>query len=249
MANLQIKLGEAKLVTKRLVAEAGAARQSWALFEGLRGRDNQHRKAMLIGATHLCLNGPLNGLSSALGRDTMLTLMRMTDPPGDDKLTLCRLSKLLECNDLKKDRIEVARNWIPASPAEFVDADAARCAAAMKAITDLVPPLWSVPPSNRSIYDLRIKLKPVRDAVLAHSIDTAGVIMPGNNDILIFLRVVSEVVEFAQLVFLDSAISWKRDFEIRLREATALWDLCQDGVERGSVLGSQNSLGSDAQEK
>lgn len=236
MSKVAKQLAEAKRVTVRLMAEAGTARQSWALFEGLNGRDDQHRAVLVEGAMSLGLQRPLNGLVNALTRDTLLTLLRMTDPPGDDKLTLCRLSKLLSNQELIEERIADARDWIPGSPGELADQDAATCASAIKFITDLVPPLWGKSaPTDPRLFNLRSKLRPVRDKVLAHSIDTTEVIMPVVEDMRQFLDLGGKLVSKAQLVFRGSWMSEQADFGSRLIEATELWDRAQMGfANRGS---------------
>ncbi len=234
MKELNQRLTEAERVTNRLAVEAGAARQSWALFEGLNGRDQRHRGGLHAAVNSLGLSRPFNGIVNALQRDALLTLMRMTDPPGrdNDSLTLCRISKLLEAPDLRDDRRESARNWVPNSPEQFADADAAQCAVAMKAITDLVPPQWTkTPPLDSRLHYLRTKLKPIRDSVLAHSIDTRGLSMPTVNDIREFLQVVGEAVEQSQLVFRGSSASWNDDY--RLSKPLARSDRTLGLVPRG----------------
>ena len=100
-----------------------------------------------------------------------------------------------------------------------------------------MPSKWDAkkPPTDPRLFDLRTKLRDVRDHVLAHSVDTKGIVMPHRVEMLIFLELVSELVKKAQLLFRGSAGSWKQDFNRRLREATEFWDHCEEGLARAAI--------------
>lgn len=231
MSEVEDDLAEAKRVTDRLITEIRSARKSMALFEALNGIDETRRAKFHKAANDRGLGSQIHGVVNALIRDVLQTLLRMTDQPSIDNLTLCRLSKLLTNSDLRQEREDDARNWIPDSPKELEEADAARQVAAMKFITDLVPPRWndSSLPSERRLCDLRKKMKQIRDSILAHSRDINNVPLPAYNEIREFLSLVSEIVDKAQLVFRGAAVSWKTEFDRRLQEANEFWDICQQG--------------------
>jgi hypothetical protein len=222
--DLAARLEEAKCITKRLAAEGHTARRSWTLFEGLNGTNINHRAALHREINKLALGGPMQGIVDVLVRDTLLALFRMTDPPGQksERLTLCRLSQLLAEQDLRSDRETEARGWIAG--------DAAMAIKAMNFITDLVPPSWTKAPTDPRLFNLRENLKPLRDSMLAHALDTSGTTPPIVNEVRELLELVSAAVQNAQLVFLGSAASWENDYKGRLKETTELWDLFQAGL-------------------
>ena len=218
-------------ITKRLVGEAGSARQSWSIFEAFNGADEQSRSTLLDGVNRLCLQRTVHGFLHALARDTIMTLMRITDQPGQDNLVLCKLSALLRDPDTAAKCVGASLFSNPNLPAEFARANAEGCRSAIKALTDLVPAKWDEksPPVDRRLYDHREKMRPIRDKILAHSGDSEAIAMPVINEIREFLALTSQLVQHAELIFSGSAPNWSSDLKIRLREATEFWDVCQTG--------------------
>lgn len=240
MSELDETLSKARRITERVILETGAARRSWALFEALNGESDTEREPMRKAITRLGLGLALNGVAMALVRDTIATLFRLTDASKTDRLTVCRISHLLSDSSLVDRLVEDARNWIPDSPKEFSDADGERCAEAISSIQSLCPPIWDKDnlPTDPRLFDLREKLRPVRDRLLSHSMDTGQVTMPVRDEVSDFLAIVSDVADSARLVFLGAAGSGKDDFDGRYREATELWDYLQSGlVETNAQLG------------
>jgi hypothetical protein len=166
----------------------------------------------------------------ALVRDTLMSLFRVTDAPGADRLTFCRLSRLLEIEALWENRKEAARNWIASSYPELREKDASTCTASMQAIVDAVPTLWkeNAPPVDRRLFDLRTRLAHLRKGTLAHALGEAD----GNvaiGDIRNFMNVTSELAQHAELVFMGVAPSWQAEWCIGLKDANEFWDCCQKG--------------------
>jgi AbiU2 len=240
MSDVTAKVEEGRRTTDRVVGEILAARKSWALFESFNGKDDAARAQLRASVSALGLVTCANGIAMALVRDTLLALFRISDAPGSDKLTLCRLSRSLQDPGVVARLEQDARRWsarmTPYSQ-KFADEDAATCRRAISLITTIVPPKWDAnsPPSDPRLFNLRTKLKDVRDHVIAHSVDTSGVMFPHRNDIMEFLDLASELVEKAQLVFRGTSAQWEDDFKSRLKEATVFWDCCQQGLAAGST--------------
>lgn len=217
-------------LTKRLVQEMGSARQSWSIFEAINGPDDESREALRDGVNHLGLQRTFLGLVHALVRDTILTLMRVTDTSASDTFTLCKISALLRAPGAEANFVEASLFDHPDLPAEVAQSYAASCGEAVKFLTDLVPNKWTdMPPLDTRLYVHRGKMRPIRDKILAHAGDSEAVAMPVANEIREFLALTSQLVQSSQLIFLGSAADWSNDLEIRQREAMEFWDVCETG--------------------
>jgi hypothetical protein len=179
-------VAEGRRCTERVLVEVAAARKALALFEGLNGNDDAARAPLRDSVSHLGLSTCANGVAMALVRDTLLILFRVTDPPDRDRLTLCRISWALQDQAVVASLVQDARGWSANLSHSFADQDAATCVAAIDFIKNLVPPKWDAksPPPGPRLFNLRTKLKDVRNHVIAHSMDVAGVVMPHRNDII-----------------------------------------------------------------
>ena len=231
MTALSTLLGRAQQTTTRVCSELRNTQLVWANFEAIYGIEGAPRDQFAERVYSLGLGNTLHSLRIALVRDTLMSLFRVTDPPNTDRLTFCRLSRLLGDEALRENRKEAARNWIASSYPELREKDALTCASSMQAITDAVPPLWnkSAPPVDSRLFDLRTKLGPLRKGSLAHALDKSD----GNvaiGEIRSFIKVTSELAQHAELVLTEAAPSWDLGWRIRLKEANEFWDCCQKGL-------------------
>ena len=185
MSDVIAKLEEGRRTTDRVVVEILAARKSWALFEAFNGKDDAARAQLRVSVSALGVVTCANGIAMALVRDTLLALFRVSDAPGSDKLTLCRLSRALQDPGVVASLEQDARQWsarITPYSQKFAEKDAATCRRAISLITSTVPPKWDAnsPPSDPRLFNLRTKLKDVRDHVIAHSVGFFG-LMAGHQ--------------------------------------------------------------------
>lgn len=231
MSDLNAKLAEGVATTKRVCAEAHAARQSWALFSTLNGENSQEREPLREATRKLGLGRTLNFIEMTFVREAILALFRLSDPAQKDRLTLVRLSKLLDDKELVENRLNAAAAWIPNSPEKLAELDRRRCGDAIALIRNCVIE-WKkdCQPSDDRLYKFRCKLRPIRDKILAHAIAAHDVQKTTRDDLSGFLAIASELASAAQLIFLDGALSWKDDLKNRRKEAAELWDYLRDGI-------------------
>ena len=134
--------------TERAIVEIAAARKAWAIFEALNGREDADRVTLRDSVKKLGLSTSANAIAKALVRDTLLTLFRITDAPGTDKLTLCRISACLQDANVVSSLVADARKWSAGLPHSQTmnDTDEATCRAHITFIKDLA----RLSPSARS---------------------------------------------------------------------------------------------------
>jgi hypothetical protein len=231
MVNVRDLFSQAVFVTERVCAEVRNAQLTWAHFEAINGESDGVRDQLRTGVNRLALGNTLHALVMAITRDTLMALFRATDNPGDknERLTLCRLSALLEVDELREDRKAAAGKWAGSTFPELREKDASKCESWMQAIRDAVPPKWNerAPPADRRLFDLRNALKPLRDSALAHALDGDGNVVI--NDIRSFLEITSELAAHAELIFREAASNWEAEKRRSLKQANLFWDHCQKG--------------------
>lgn len=223
-------LDEARRVTERVCAEVRTAQRVWAHFEAING---ETRDPLMRGVYRVDVGYPFDTLRKTISRDALMALFRATDGEGRNKdlMTLCRLSSLLQSEELRENRRAAAREWIKSPFPELAEIDAANVSSWMQAITDAFTPSWSDAwlPVDRCVFDLRERLKPLRDGTLAHAMENDGNVVV--DEIRSFLKMATQFAQHAQLVFLEQAQSWTADWRWHLKRTNEFWDRCQVGFE------------------
>jgi hypothetical protein len=228
-AVVDAQIEEGQRVAKRLREEARWAQRAWALWEAYNGRSNHERRHLREALGYLGLSGQADFLQSALARDALLALFRMTDQAGDG-FSLCAIARLLS-NDALRTKLS-DRDWLLTNGCQdfLLDAEAREQPKRIEFIRGLVPPKWSDQcPRDGGLYRLRARIKDVRDNILAHPLDSSGVVQPKVDEIRELLRLTTTLVEKTELVFLGSAQATDDHFDVRVKEAATLWDYLEEG--------------------
>jgi hypothetical protein len=146
----------------------------------------------------------LGAIRKALARDAVLGAFGLSDPPGNDGLTLCKLAAWLD--EERAERLST-REWaIEQGYPDFLVADAAsENAKRVERIRSLVVADWTAAiPPDEELRTLRSVLRPTRNH-LAHALDK-GLSEPATVDqIGRFIQLTLELATDAALVWIGSA--------------------------------------------
>jgi hypothetical protein len=216
-------------IARRLREEARRAQRGWALWEAFNGDSSDHRKDLREALGYLGLSGQAEFLQSVLARDALLAIFRMTDQARDG-FSLCAIARLLWddllCATLS-DPAWLLKNGYPDFVVDFETGEQPK---RIQFIRNLVSPRWSDQcPKEPTLYGLRAKLKDVRDRMLAHPLDSSGIVQPSIDEVRQFLQLTAMLVEKTELVFFGSAQATINHFDVRLKEAAKLWDYFGEG--------------------
>lgn len=216
-------------IVRRLLTEQEIANTSWAQFTALHRANSDDQNGFKTALQKLCLYSGLRSLADALIRDTLLALFRMTDDPGNDRITLCVISKLLSDSTLQEERLR----WFEQCPIPSDDI----CNEKIKFILGLVPPKWGVHTSLKDtrLSDFRLQMKPVRDRLIAHAqpFESLELALHSIDD---FRTLVEGLVLSAQFIFRGAA--GIGTFEARSTEAEEFWSYIVQGflAERARLI-------------
>jgi hypothetical protein len=207
-------IAEGKDIVKRLLLDQDGAHSSWAHLTALHRAYSNPQTRLKAKLDWLALSSRLTSLADALIRDTILALLRMTDDPNKDCVTLCGISKILADTAVQKERISFFE--------QLPFATGQDCNRKISFILDLVPQAWPAKPQLRDsrLSGLRAELRPIRDKLIAHAIpfERIPLAMHRVDD---FLTLNSELVSHAQWIFEGAAPS--NLFATRLRETEEFW--------------------------
>jgi len=229
---VEAQIEDGRKIAQRLRGEARWAQRAWALWEAFNGDSNDHRKDLRAALGYLGLSGQAEFLQSVLARDALLAFFRMTDQARDG-FSLCEIARLLWddllCAKLS-DRDWLLKNGYPDFLVEFETGEQPK---RIQFIRNLVSPRWSDQcPKEPTLYGLRAKLKDVRDKILAHPLDSSGIVQPSVDEVRQFLQLTATLVEKTELVFLGSAQATNDHFDVRLKEAVKLLNYLEEGPIR-----------------
>lgn len=171
----------------------------------------------------LCLSSRLTSLADALIRDTLIALFRMTDDPGNNRFTLCAISKLLGSASLQTERV----NWFEQCPVPSGEV----CKQKINFVLQVVPSKWGAGTKlhDDGLLSLRTELKPIRDKLIAHALPFDGLQLALHR-IDDFHTLTGKLVSAAEWIFEGAAPSNR--FNPRSRETEEFWYY----VVRGFVL-------------
>ena len=172
-------------------------------------------------------------IRGALARDAILAAYRVSEPPGNGRLTLCRISHLLEDANVRNRLCEQEWHRQQGCPDFLVDYEASQQPSRIVFIRNHVPPKWTkVKPAEPRLYELRTKFEKIRNNILAHAGDTSTIGHPMVNEIREFIDLTAKLVEQAVLLFCGSAAESGSSFKIFLDAANEFWNYAQEGPIR-----------------
>ena len=229
MIEIAKKINTGERIVSHLCFELIMLHSSWAHWEALNGRDAQAREGFRQGVRRLAHATTVESLRSAILRDTVMTLFRMSDAPGENRKTLCRIALLLQDRKVQDHLIEEARKWNE-SMLDLSDYNANLCSAKIASIASHVQPHWkeNTPPPSPELYNLRTALRPIRDRKLAHAVDISSPAELTLNQIRRMIDLTTELVYASQLIFAGAASS-ESALPRRIREANDFWDHASTG--------------------
>jgi hypothetical protein len=86
-------------------------------------------------------------------------------------------------------------------------------------------------PESSALYDLRTRLRPMRDAFLSHALDYSSVSSGTIGETRDFLRIVNELEHSASSVFHCPSESLQDRWNVALKHANRFWDLVEEGAK------------------
>lgn len=206
----------------RLRNEVQTAVLNWATIEAFNNRseliEQQLREIKAWSPAELAIK--------ALVRDVIITLMRITDPPGDknDLHTFCMLAKLINGMDAR----EVAA---------ITGADESDAQSGIKALAAKVPPSWNTDNNqlDQEVVELRKVFRPIRDALIAHSksykaIDVYSSVPQTRQ----FLKVAAYLSNAASLIIHLPQVDFEAQWQEALSQSTELWTVVLAGSRKPS---------------
>jgi hypothetical protein len=217
-----------QLIVARIHHEAKTATRSWTLIEAFNGRDIQHRANLHSWVPRSGLSQPVTSILKALARDTLSALLRVTDSPGaqNDTQTFSALVRIIATPGMLHEVDRVARN----APDFLQDANARAALEGAERLARLVPKDWKEVPQDRILYDLRVRLKPVRDALLSHALDYSEIQQATFAETRQLLQTVNELQASVSNTFGCSTESLQMRWDNALRDAHRFWDAMERGL-------------------
>lgn len=221
------RVAKGKAIAERLRDEAKAATRTWTLVEAFNGRDEQHREELRRSLDRLGLGTTTNVVLRSLVRDTLASLFRISDDAGDkaDRQTFCALVPLIE------DSTVVTALEDDARTPEFLEREnVALVQRSIAHIRECVPSRWKQgPPTNSALFDLRQRLRPVRDALLSHALDYANIQQATFGETRDFLRITNELEASASAAFHCLSEPLQARWDNSLAHAHRFWDVVELG--------------------
>lgn len=223
------QVAKGKSITERLRDEAKAATRAWTLVEAFNGRDEQHREELRRSLDRLGLGTTVNVVLRSLVRDTLASLFRISDDAGgsSDRQTFCALVTIIE------DPSVVAALEDDARTPDFLEREnVALVRRSIDHIKNCVSARWKQgPPANSALFDLRQKLRPVRDALLSHALDYSNIQQATFGETREFLRISNELESSASAAFHCLSESLQSRWDSSLSHAHQFWDVMEKGAK------------------
>ena len=220
-------------VAKRLAKEAQGAYQSWANWEAINDLlETDSRAKMAMEHCDMAI-GPVR---QALARDAMLGAFRLSDPfdkkqkKDSAKITICRLVSYLN-DDVNRDWLSSAQWALDLGYKSNVAVWAAnqnseRIASLQRTVVER----WSnQSPQDTSLLELRTIIRPVRDKILAHAIESEEISHPTIDQIRRLMAVTWKLSSQAEFLFCGHGFSEENFVESIKKQAMSMWRLALEG--------------------
>ena len=221
-------LDELKVVARKILVDATGAAAAWAQWEAINDECSKPR----VANAGLAFNA-LPTVRLALARDALLTCYRLSDVSKDDRRTLTRLAKALRHPEIAQRLASPEWALDQGHKPLVVDGSAKRNLERMQRISAMVVPDWndtSTKPSDPKLLDLRKKLKPIRDRVLAHAIEGVELEHLTVDEIRQLVEITFDLAHEASLLFSGSAPTKSMTLELLRDQASKFWAAAFEGI-------------------
>ncbi len=202
----------------RLRNEMRIVTANWAMVEAFNAKFEAFRDDLVVHAAWQAAKFSVR----AVARDTIMTLMRLTDGSGS-KHELQTFSAIVGAFDGK-------------TPLEIVRATGATEAGVQYGLAFLrerVPMRWGKNedvPSNRELTDIRETLRPIRDRLIAHAmVHTSIDLRRDMPQVRAFLRITAELSDAVCLVCNVPRDDLQARWDAAFDEATRFWEIVAAG--------------------
>lgn len=215
-------LEDARRIASRLRDELRSLTTIWTLVEAFNGRNEDHRLKLHSVITQLGLSATAEALLKALTRDVLSALFRITDAAGPDRerQSFCLLRQIIEKREIASTLEADALSW------HGSDDNPKKVRENIEYIKRQIPRDWkNSTPQGGKVLQLRERLRPLRDALLAHAMSYDTLQQPTFGEIRCFVKIASELQAASSLAILGEAEDLQDRWEGRLREANDFWDI------------------------
>ncbi|MEQ1650515.1 MAG: hypothetical protein ABL898_18200 [Hyphomicrobiaceae bacterium] len=198
-------------VVLRIRSEISVAMLNWATVEAF----NNNADALFDGLSRRIAGETARFAIKALVRDVIACLMRISDAPGTDRQSLCRLAK--EFSALSLDALVVRFGGLAD------DLNAAR-----SLFLASVPVDWTTQPEpvDGRLRELRTTFRPIRDVLIAHALDYSNLELKRDiPKVREFLKLSASLTDAACIVCNVSRLNLQEHWDGAIAQGTAFWDV------------------------
>lgn len=206
-----------------ILARAQVAVSSWAHWEAINDHLARSDVREALSWFNLAGSAGIGTIRMAHARDALLGTFRLTDPIGQDRITLCQLAKWLE--DKNTAEILASKDWAAGQGCNpmVVETTAARNAERIERLKSLVPSDWKESaPTNGELLRLRKILRPMRDH-LAHALQGDTGDLPCVDEYRRLIMLTLELATDAAFIWMGSAVSAENIQEDAREQAESFW--------------------------
>jgi uncharacterized protein (DUF433 family) len=224
-------------VTKRLRTDIQLASASWAHFEAINGENEESRASFRDAVGRLGHSVTIDRLMRIFVRDTLMALFRMSDDESKDRLTLLAVSRLLDDQSAIGWRLQAIPNIFEG----FQEIEGNILSNKISLIKDRVPGRWRVCNhlKDPALYEFRKKLRPLRDAFLAHAGCSRDVKDPRIDEIRGWLKLSDELTSACRHVFMETPVD--NTLEVLLQEYNLFWEHAAHGFVVNASRGARHA--------
>lgn len=223
------ELDELKIVAGRVMREAEGALNAWLHWEAINVVCVDSRVAQ-----HGRLFGAVGQVRMSLARDALLTCFRITDPANAERLTMTRFASAL--HDPSLSMVLQSREWAVDNlgyAEDLADEAVEENTKRVRRLASVLAADWKEPVaalSDRTLLELRIKTKPIRDRILAHSLPADDIEHLQVNNYRDFVDLVFDLARESALLFTGIAEYDDRHRNSLKARAQDFWTAAFQGV-------------------